>query len=95
MPSAPSAPPEGPGEEEVRSGVSGSTAGSMDAPAPSVDEEWDGDEDDEDDEDNDEDDDDVRPRRAPWHFKVLLVGTVIYLGWRAYQGIEWLIHHVH
>jgi hypothetical protein len=45
----------------------------------------------------DEDDDydpDVRPRRAPWHFKVLLVGTVIYLGWRAYQGIGWLIHHV-
>jgi hypothetical protein len=33
-------------------------------------------------------------RRAPWHFKLLAVGTVIYLGWRAYQGIGWLVHHV-
>jgi hypothetical protein len=48
-----------------------------------------------DDQDDDQDDDtSVRPRRAPWHFKVLLVGTVIYLGWRAYQGISWLIHHI-
>ena len=39
-------------------------------------------------------DEEVRPRRAPWHFKLLLVGTVIYLGWRLYQGIEWLVHHV-
>jgi hypothetical protein len=50
------------------------------------------------DEDNDEDydddyDDDLRPRRAPWHFKVLAVGTVIYLGYRLYQGIGWLVHH--
>jgi hypothetical protein len=60
----------------------GSDAGEADA------ESWDDDEEDED------YDPDVRPRRAPWHFKVLLVGTVIYLGWRAYQGITWLIHHV-
>jgi hypothetical protein len=33
-------------------------------------------------------------RRAPWHFKILAVGTVIYLGWRLYQGIGWLVHHV-
>lgn len=32
--------------------------------------------------------------RAPWHFKVLLVGTVIYLGYRLYQGISWLAHHL-
>ena len=32
-------------------------------------------------------------RRAPWHFKILAVGTVVYLGWRAYQGIGWLVHH--
>ena len=32
-------------------------------------------------------------RRAPWHFKVILVGTVIYLGYRSYQGIVWLVHH--
>lgn len=36
--------------------------------------------------------DDVRPK-APWHFKVLLVGSVIYLCWRLYQGIGWLVHH--
>jgi len=31
--------------------------------------------------------------RAPWHFKVLVVGTVIYLAYRLYQGVGWLIHH--
>ena len=31
---------------------------------------------------------------VPWHFKFLLfAATVIYLGWRAYQGIGWLVHH--
>ena len=33
-------------------------------------------------------------RRYPWHFKLMGAGTVIYLGYRAYQGIGWLIHHV-
>jgi len=33
------------------------------------------------------------PVKAPWHFKVLVVGTVGYLGYRLYQGIGWLIHH--
>ncbi|HET7488340.1 MAG TPA: hypothetical protein VFJ85_10455 [Acidimicrobiales bacterium] len=28
---------------------------------------------------------------APWHFKLLLVATVLYLGFRAVQGIVWLI----
>jgi len=32
--------------------------------------------------------------KAPWHFKVLLVGSVLYLAYRLYQGIGWLIHHV-
>lgn len=32
-------------------------------------------------------------RRVPWHFKVMIVATVIYLGYRAYQGIGWLVHH--
>jgi len=32
--------------------------------------------------------------RAPWHFKLLVVGTVVYLGYRLYQGIELLIHHL-
>ncbi|HEY7946855.1 MAG TPA: hypothetical protein VID75_04215 [Acidimicrobiales bacterium] len=36
----------------------------------------------------------LRERRpVPWHFKFLLGATVIYLGWRAYQGIGWLVHH--
>jgi hypothetical protein len=31
----------------------------------------------------------VEPR-APWHFKVLVAAVVVYLGWRAWQGIEWV-----
>ena len=33
-------------------------------------------------------------RPSPWYFKFMLVATVVYLGWRAYQGVGWLIHHV-
>jgi hypothetical protein len=32
--------------------------------------------------------------RAPWHFKLLLVALVLYLGYRLYQGVAWLAHHV-
>ena len=32
-------------------------------------------------------------RRIPWHFKVMIAGTAVYLGWRSYQGIAWLVHH--
>ena len=28
---------------------------------------------------------------VPWHFKLLVVATVLYLGWRAVQGVAWLI----
>lgn len=31
---------------------------------------------------------------APWHFKLLLVGLVIYLSWRGVQGVEWLAHKI-
>ena len=32
--------------------------------------------------------------KAPWHFK-LLVGAVIgYLGWRAVQGVQWVVEQV-
>lgn len=31
---------------------------------------------------------------APWHFKLLVVALVLYLGFRAYQGVFWLIHHL-
>ncbi len=28
--------------------------------------------------------------KAPWHFKLLVLATVIYLGWRAWQGLVWV-----
>ncbi len=31
---------------------------------------------------------------APWHFKVLIVITAIYLSWRLIQGIFWLAHQL-
>jgi hypothetical protein len=31
---------------------------------------------------------------APWHFKVLIAVTSVYLGFRALQGIQWVAHHV-
>jgi len=34
------------------------------------------------------------PRRIPWTFKVMVVAFIIYLGYRGYQGITWIIHHV-
>jgi DNA-directed RNA polymerase subunit RPC12/RpoP len=30
---------------------------------------------------------------VPWYFKAMVVATVIYLGWRTYQGVTWLVHH--
>ena len=32
----------------------------------------------------------VEPQ-APWHFKLLVVATVLYLGYRAVQGVAWLV----
>jgi hypothetical protein len=29
--------------------------------------------------------------KAPWHFKLLIVAVVLYLGWRFVQLIGWLI----
>lgn len=31
---------------------------------------------------------------APWHFKLLLVAFVIYLGWRAVQLIIWAAERI-
>ncbi len=31
------------------------------------------------------------PLKAPWHFKLLVVSVVVYLGWRAWQGLEWVL----
>jgi len=36
--------------------------------------------------------DDNDPLEAlPWHFKVLLGAVAVYLGYRALQGVEWLV----
>lgn len=34
-------------------------------------------------------------QRAPWHFYLLVIGVVIYMGWRAVQGFQWLIGNGH
>jgi len=31
---------------------------------------------------------------APWHFKLLLAMTVVYLSWRLVQGLVWLGHQL-
>jgi hypothetical protein len=36
----------------------------------------------------------VEHRGTPWYFKFMLVASVIYLGWRAFQGVTWVVHHV-
>ena len=32
--------------------------------------------------------------KVPWHFWLLIIATAVYLGWRAIQGVEWLIHRL-
>ena len=36
-----------------------------------------------------DDDDDALPP-LPWHFKLLVGALALYLGYRAFQGIEWV-----
>jgi hypothetical protein len=31
---------------------------------------------------------------APWHFKVLVAVTAVYLGYRLFQGVFWVAHHL-
>jgi uncharacterized paraquat-inducible protein A len=33
-------------------------------------------------------------RPVPWYFKAMIVASIVYLGWRGYQGIDWVIHHI-
>jgi hypothetical protein len=33
--------------------------------------------------------------KVPWHFWLLLGALVVYLGWRAVQGFQWLIGNGH
>jgi PHP family Zn ribbon phosphoesterase len=37
--------------------------------------------------------DDRRPT-LPWHLWLLAAAVVVYLGFRAWQGIEWVIQHI-
>lgn len=30
----------------------------------------------------------------PWHFKLLVAATVAYLGFRAWQGLAWVVEHL-
>ena len=29
--------------------------------------------------------------KAPWHFKLALAAVAVYLGWRAVQGVMWVL----
>jgi hypothetical protein len=35
----------------------------------------------------------ARAERAPWHFWLLVGSAGLYLGWRAVQGVAWLVQH--
>jgi hypothetical protein len=35
---------------------------------------------------------DTTPLHTPWHFKLLVFSLVIYLGYRAFQGVAWLVN---
>jgi hypothetical protein len=30
----------------------------------------------------------------PWHLKLLAAAVVLYLGFRAWQGVEWVLHQL-
>lgn len=34
----------------------------------------------------------AKPRKVPWHFKLLILATAAYLAYRLYQGIMLLVH---
>lgn len=38
--------------------------------------------------------DEGRSGGAPWHFKALIAITTVYLGYRLFQGIFWVAHHL-
>ena len=31
---------------------------------------------------------------APWHFKLLVAATAVYLGYRLFQGLVWVSQHL-
>lgn len=36
----------------------------------------------------------AKPKKAPWHFKLLIVASVIYLTYRLIQVIVWIAHAI-
>ena len=34
------------------------------------------------------------PLRLPWHLKLLAGAAAVYLGYRAWQGVEWLVQRL-
>jgi hypothetical protein len=43
---------------------------------------------------SEEDADDEEPIPLPWHFKLLVGAIALYLGWRAFQGVEWVVRQL-
>jgi hypothetical protein len=41
-----------------------------------------------------EDDEDEPLGPLPWHLKLLTAALALYLGYRAFQGIEWVVHQL-
>jgi hypothetical protein len=37
---------------------------------------------------------DAQEGGAPWHFKVLIAVTAVYLGYRLFQGLLWVAHQL-
>jgi hypothetical protein len=31
---------------------------------------------------------------VPWYFKTMIAASIVYLAYRAYQGIDWISHHL-
>jgi hypothetical protein len=36
----------------------------------------------------------LQHRKSPWYFKFMLIASVIYLSYRAFQGVTWMVHHI-
>ncbi len=34
------------------------------------------------------------PAKTPWHFKLLMAAVAVYLGFRAVQGVDWVLQRL-
>ena len=34
------------------------------------------------------------PERVPWHFWLMVVALIAYLGWRLVQGLGWIVQQI-